>query len=110
MKIDSELGSVNEEQLAGLLMCPFPNIEMIEAIPAPNHPPENISGYAAYYLAKTHNQEAYKNDLYSDYHLFIFKKLLEIDSQFASNDDQLAYCLKYSPTLKFIQVKAPMLI
>ena len=82
----------------------------LKAIPAPNYPPENISGYAAYYLAKNHNQKAYTSGLYSDFHLSIFQKLLQIDSRFATNDDQLAYCLKYSPTLKFIQVEAPMLI
>ena len=30
LEIDSKLGSVNEDQLAGLLMCPFPNLEMIK--------------------------------------------------------------------------------
>ena len=29
LEIDSKLGSVNEDQLAGLLICPFPNINMI---------------------------------------------------------------------------------
>ena len=29
LEIDSKLGSVNEDQLAGLLMCPFPNLEFI---------------------------------------------------------------------------------
>ena len=29
LEIDSKLGSVNEDQLAGLLICPFPNLEMI---------------------------------------------------------------------------------
>ena len=75
-----------------------------QAIPAPNYPPENISGYAAFYLAKNHDQAAYRTNLHSDYHLEIFKKLLELDKRFATNDNQLAFCLKYSPTLKFIQV------
>ena len=75
-----------------------------QAIPAPIHPPENISGYAAYYLAKNHDQATYRNNLHSNYHLSILRKLIELDNQFATNNDQLAYCLKYSPTLKFIQV------
>ena len=29
LEIDSKLGSANEDQLAGLLICPFPNLEMI---------------------------------------------------------------------------------
>ena len=76
-----------------------------KVIPAPNHPPQNVSGYAPYYLGKNHDQKAYKSQLYSDNHLTIFKKLLELDRRFASNGDQLAYCLKYSPMLNFVQVR-----
>ena len=87
LEIDSKLGPVNEDQLAGLLICPFPNLEMInvifltfalfllefKVIPAPNHPPENISGYAPYYLGKNHDEKNYKTNLYSDNHISIFR-------------------------------------
>ena len=76
----------------------------VQAIPAPNYPQEKISGYATFYLAKNHDQAVYRTNLHSDYHLGIFQKLLKFDTWFATNDNQLAFCLKYSPTLKFVQV------